>query len=120
MDFVAPTLLEHYIGGTFYGGAGTQNDPVDLVSSDDEEAQEEEQAQELPTHVPVVELRDIKLRAGKDGSGYDRNLKMKNWSLDKSSGPYTFLNALPIDEKKPPPSKRSSVTKKAMSWMYPP
>ena len=114
MDFVAPSLLEHYIGGTYYGGAGTrddpvdlvlsssddeegleeqaqQDDPVDLVSSDDEEALEEQaQDEELPTHVPVVELRDIKLRAGKDGSGYDRNLKMKNWALDKSSG-YTVF-----------------------------
>jgi hypothetical protein len=42
MDFVAPTLLEHYIGGTYYGGAGTQDDPVDLISSDDEEALEEQ------------------------------------------------------------------------------
>ena len=44
MDFVAPSLLEHYIGGTYYGGAGTRDDPVDLVlsSSDDEEALEEQ------------------------------------------------------------------------------
>eukprot|EP01046_Picozoa_sp_COSAG06_P109070 COSAG06_NODE_55513_length_289_cov_0.810526_1_plen_59_part_10 len=48
MDFVAPTLLEHYIGGAFYGGAGTQNDPVDLVSSDDEEALEEQAQQDDP------------------------------------------------------------------------
>ena len=103
MDFVAPTLLEYYTGGTYYGGAGTQDDPVVLVSSssDDEEALEEQAQQdddgsvseeevELPTHVPVVELQEIKLRHGKHGSGYDRNLKMKNWSLDKSGG-YTVF-----------------------------
>ena len=50
MDFVAPTLLEHYIGGTYYGGAGTRDDPVDLVlsSSDDEEGLEEQAQQDDP------------------------------------------------------------------------
>ena len=55
MDFVAPTLLEHYIGGAFYGGAGTQNDPFDLVSSDDEEALEEQAQHPRETRKLCVE-----------------------------------------------------------------
>ena len=97
MDFVAPPLLG-YAGGAglleYTGGAGTENDPIIIPfsSSDEDDAKsddtgsegEPESPRELPTTVPVIELKDVQIRHDRRGIGYDRDLKMLNFSVPNS------------------------------------
>ena len=89
MDFAAPPLLGYaggaglleYTGAGAEAGAGTADDPVVWSSSDEHDAESQgdtgsqgdpESPRELPTAVPVIELKAIRTRKDRDGIGYDR------------------------------------------------
>eukprot|EP01046_Picozoa_sp_COSAG06_P003354 COSAG06_NODE_130_length_22547_cov_24.796418_5_plen_127_part_00 len=99
MDFVAPPLLG-YAGGAglleYTGGAGTENDPIMFSSSESEDdlgsEGEPEPPRVLPTTVPVIELKDVRIRHNSRGIGYDRDLKMLNFSVPNSKGYIIFQN----------------------------
>ena len=88
MDFVAPPLLGYaggaglleYTGAGAEAGLGTSDDPI-MMSSSDEDEGDPESPRELPTAVPVIELKAIRTRKDRDGIGYDRDLKMLNFSV---------------------------------------
>ena len=103
-------------------GHGTSDDPIMMSSSDEDEGNPESPrvaspvsaasaaasatspvsaasasaaasaASVLPTAVPVIELKAIRRRVDRDGVGYDRDLKMRNFSVQNSSGYIVFQN----------------------------
>ena len=113
-------LLE-YTGAGAETGHGTSHDPF-MISSDEDEVNPESPrvvspvsaasaaasatspvsaasasatasaASVLPTAVPVIELKAIRRREDRDGIGYDRDLKMRNFSVQNSSGYIVFQN----------------------------
>jgi hypothetical protein len=114
-------LLE-YTGAGAEAGAGTPHNPFSLISSDSDEDEDEVNpesprvtspvsaaaetasatspvsaasgiaASVLPTAVPVIELKAVKMRVDSEGVGYDRDLKMRNFSVQNSSGHIVFQN----------------------------